>query len=72
MKDFEAASKQDRMKLLSGNSKALVEEEKFRKAGKRKYEQFTERIIVLAEQLESLTATAGSGDAVADWVKRLV
>jgi hypothetical protein len=65
MEDFEAASKQDRMKLLSGNSKALVEEEKFRKAGKRKYEQVTERIIVLAEQLESLTATAGSGDAVA-------
>ena len=60
MEDFETASKQDRVKLLSGNSRALIEEEKFRKNGKRKYEQITERIIAMAELLEQLTATAGA------------
>ena len=54
------ASKQDRVKLLSGNSRALIEEEKFRKNGKRKYEQITERIIAMAEMLEQLTATAAA------------
>jgi hypothetical protein len=63
MEDFEAASKQDRMKLLSGNSRALIEEEKFRKTGKRKYEQITERIIALAEQLDQLTAGACESSA---------
>ena len=60
MEDFEMASKQDRVKLLSGNSRALIEEEKFRKNGKRKYEQITERIIAMAEMLEQLTATAAA------------
>lgn len=44
------------IKLLSGNSKALMEEEKFRKIGKRKYEQITERMIALAAILEQLAA----------------
>ena len=45
MEEFEATSKQNRMALLTGNSKALVEEEKFRKNGKKKYEVISEKII---------------------------
>ncbi len=45
MEEFEATSKQNRMALLTGNSKALVEEEKFRKNGKKKYEVLSEKII---------------------------
>ena len=41
---------------MSGNSKALIEEEKFRKTGKRKYEQITERMIAVAAILEQLAA----------------
>ena len=49
-----------RIKLLSGNSKALIEEEKFRKTGKRKYEQITERMIALAAILEQLGSVGES------------
>jgi hypothetical protein len=49
-----------RQKALSGSSKALIEEEKFRKSGKRKYEQITERMIALAGVLEQLNARNGS------------
>lgn len=45
MEEFEASSKQNRVALLTGNSKALVEEEKFRKNGKKKYEVLSEKII---------------------------
>ena len=40
MEEFEIYSKQNRAALLHGNSKALVEEEKFRKNGKRYLCQF--------------------------------
>lgn len=55
MEEFENASKQDRMKVLSGNSKALVEEEKFRKSGKRKYEMLTEKLVQMAHQTQQYT-----------------
>lgn len=45
MELFEITSKQNRQKVLMGNSKALVEEEKFRKAGKRKFEQISEKLL---------------------------
>jgi len=48
MEDFEIISKQNRQKVLSGSSKALMEEEKFRKAGKRKFAQITERLVQAA------------------------
>lgn len=40
----------------TGNSRLLVEEEKFRKAGKKKYEQLSERMLQLFGRLNSLTA----------------
>lgn len=51
-------------KALSGSSKALIEEEKFRKSGKRKYEQITERMIALAGVLEQLNARNGSSSPI--------
>ena len=53
-----------RIKLLSGSSKALIEEEKFRKNGKRKYEQITERMIAIFNVLEQLNAKDGSSSPV--------
>ena len=48
MENFEVMSKQNRQKVLSGSSKALVEEEKFRKTGKKKFGQITERLVQAA------------------------
>jgi hypothetical protein len=39
--------------LFLGNSKALVEEEKFRKNGKKKYEVLSERLVTLAATLHT-------------------
>lgn len=52
------------MVLILGNSKALIEEEKFRKASKRKYEQLSEKIVSSYGQLQGLL----SGQAVASSV----
>lgn len=54
MEAFEATSKLDRMKVLNGNSKALVEEEKFRKNGKRKYEQLADKITAAFGHLQAV------------------
>ena len=53
MEEFELASKQDRLKVLSGSSKALMEEEKYRKNGKRKFEQITDRLVMAARTAQS-------------------
>jgi hypothetical protein len=53
MEDFEIASKQDRQKMLTGNSRGLMEEEKFRKNGKRKFEQITERLVQAARSAQT-------------------
>jgi len=45
MEEFEVTSKLDRQKVLNGNSKALIDEEKYRKSSKRKFEQITERLV---------------------------
>ena len=42
--------------LIVGNSRLLVEEEKFRKSGKKKYEQLSERMLQLFGRLNSLSA----------------
>jgi hypothetical protein len=51
LEEFEQTSKQDRMKLLQGNSKLLIEEEKFRKTSKKRYEQLTEKMVQLYQKL---------------------
>jgi len=55
MEDFEIVSKQNRAALLSGNSKALVEEEKFRKNGKLKYESLSKKILAAVEKANNLS-----------------
>jgi hypothetical protein len=55
MEDFEIVSKQNRAALLSGNSKALVEEEKFRKNGKLKYESLSKKILAAVEKASALS-----------------
>ena len=42
--------------VIVGNSRLLVEEEKFRKSGKKKYEQLSERMLQLFGRLNSLSA----------------
>lgn len=65
MEDFETTSKQNRSKLLSGNSKALVEEEKFRKLGKKKYEHITEKLVAAYVQvLGALPPSSAKYDAL--------
>ena len=56
MEDFEISSKNNRSALLSGNSKALVEEERFRKNGKKRYEALSEKIVSATMQLQALAA----------------
>ena len=53
MEEFEISSKQDRQKVLMGSSKALMEEETFRKKGKRRFEQITERLVQSARTAQS-------------------
>ena len=77
MEDFEASSKQNRAKLLSGkkffffvetnlhlfhtgSSKALIEEERYRKTGKRKYEHIVEKLLAAFYHVQSLV-TSKSG-----------
>lgn len=51
--------------FLSGNSRLLVEEEKFRKTGKKKYEVLSEKMLQLFARLNSLTSgNNASGAAV--------
>jgi hypothetical protein len=65
MEDFESTSKQNRSKLLSGNSKALVEEEKFRKLGKKKYEHITEKLFAAYIQvMTTLPPSSAKYDAL--------
>lgn len=59
MEEFEETSKQNRIKALSGNSKLLVEEEKFRKQGKKKYEQITAQMLQLFQRLTHMTNLNG-------------
>jgi hypothetical protein len=48
---------------ILGNSRALVEEEKFRKSSKRKYEVLTERLLAAAAILQSnLTKPSNSNE----------
>mmetsp|Transcript_22914 Transcript_22914/g.33487 ORF Transcript_22914/g.33487 Transcript_22914/m.33487 type:complete len:1633 (+) Transcript_22914:1-4899(+) len=56
MEAFETTSKQNRQKVLMGNSKALMDEEKFRKSGKRKFESICDKLLDAAR-----TAQAHSG-----------
>jgi len=52
---------------MIGNSKLLIEEEKFRKNGKKKYEQLADKMSLLFTKLSSLsTAGSGSGGGGAD------
>jgi hypothetical protein len=44
-----------------GNSKLLIEEEKFRKNGKKKYEQLADKMSLLFTKLSTLS-TSGSGN----------
>ena len=53
MEAFEIISKQNRQKVLMGNSKALVDEEKFRKTGKRRFEQISEKLLDAARMFQS-------------------
>jgi hypothetical protein len=53
--EFETNSVKDRAKVLSGNSKALIEEEKYRKNAKKKYEVISEKLIQIFQKLISLT-----------------
>jgi kinesin family protein 4/21/27 len=66
LEEFEERSKADRVKALSGNSKMLIEEEKFRKAGKKKYESISEKMFALYAKVQSLAANSNvtTGDAV--------
>jgi kinesin family protein 4/21/27 len=61
MEDFEETSKQDRTKILKGNSTALLAEEKYRRNGKKKYEVITDKILAAGEALQILLAVGGSG-----------
>jgi hypothetical protein len=45
METFEASSQQDRQKILSGSSKQLVDEEKFRKQSKKKFAGLSDQIL---------------------------
>ena len=56
LEEFESQSKQNRQRLLTGNSKALVEEEKFRKSSKRKYEVVTEKISQTISAIQHIGA----------------
>lgn len=52
-----------------GNSKLLMEEEKFRKNGKKKYEQITDKMLQVYQKLISLnqnTSTSGGIDIKID------
>ena len=57
MEEFEVQSKANRGKVLTGSSKALMEEERFRKTGKRKYEVLTDKMLQSMELVSLLTAS---------------
>jgi hypothetical protein len=61
MEDFEESSKQDRARVLKGNSTALLAEEKYRRNGKKKYEVITDKILAAGEALQILLAAGGNG-----------
>ena len=61
MEEFEAASKQDRGKILKGSSTALLAEEKYRRNGKKKYETITGHIFSAGSTLQTLIAGAAAG-----------
>jgi len=58
MEEFEANSKQDRVKILKGSGTALLAEEKFRRNGKKKYEVITGHIYSAGATLQALCAEA--------------
>lgn len=60
LEDFEERSKADRAKALSGSSKMLVEEEKFRRNGKKKYEAISEKLLALHAKLLALLGSAST------------
>eukprot|EP01041_Mallomonas_annulata_P007618 gene7618-15601_t len=55
MEAFETTSRNERDRVLKGSSKALIEEEKFRKNGKRKYEQLSEKLVTTYRHLRQYT-----------------
>lgn len=61
MEDFEESSKQNRARVLKGNSTALLAEEKYRRNGKKKYEVITDKILAAGEALQTLLAAGGNG-----------
>lgn len=56
LEEFEHTSKENRAKALSGNSKLLIEEEKFRKNAKKKFEMITEKMVQLYAKLNVLAS----------------
>lgn len=48
---------------IPGNSRLLVEEEKFRKSGKKKYETLAEKMLQLYSRLNALTAGGVNGES---------
>ena len=58
METFELNSQQDRQKaLMSGSSRVLVEEEKFRTQSKKKFEGLSDQILNCAVAIRQLTAS---------------
>lgn len=47
--------------LYIGNSKLLIEEEKFRKTGKKKFEHISEKLLLSFNKLQQLSSTAIDG-----------
>ncbi len=47
--------------MLAGNSKLLMEEEKFRRSGKKKYEAVTDKMLSLHARLAALVSAAQGG-----------
>jgi hypothetical protein len=70
IEEFESQSRQNRQRLLNGNSKALVEEEKVRKLSKRKYETVTEKMSQIITSIQHIGASHDIDGAVVD-VSRL-
>lgn len=61
LEEFENQSNKDRAKvLLSGNSKLLMEEEKYRKNAKKKYEVISEKLVNIFQKLINLTTSTTS------------
>lgn len=64
LEEFEQSSKENRAKALSGNSKLLIEEEKYRKNAKKKFESITEKMVYLYAKLNALSSGAQAHSSV--------